>query len=290
MEKTKKSKLGLLRNIISILILLLVFMVSTANLLKEKGIKIPFVPSASVHSICPLGGVESAYKLVTTGSFVPKIHSSAMVMLVLTLAITLLFGAVFCGWICPFGTAQELMGRLGKKLFPKTYNKIIPQSIDKALRFVRYIVLAVILYYTAVVGKLVFEGYDPFYTLMNIFSGEILTSAYVVLGLTAILSLTIERPFCKYACPYGAVVGVVSKLSIFKLRRNRNTCINCKLCDKACPMNIKVSALESISSHQCISCYKCTSGESCPVHDTVYISSVNPGKIAISKEVVSNEN
>ncbi len=289
MEKRKKGKLGLFRTIISVSILILLFAGSSVNFLAEKGLKIPFLPSVSIHSVCPLGGLESTYSLATKGSFISKIHPSALVMLVLSLVITLLFGSVFCGWICPFGTAQELIGRIGKKLFPKTFNRVIPQKVDKILRFIRYPVLAIILYYTAVAGKLIFEGYDPFYALMNIFSDEILTTAYLVLGVTVVLSLFIERPFCKYACPYGAVVGVASKFSIFKLRRDKTSCVNCKLCDKACPMNIEVSSLETVNSHQCISCYKCTSGETCPVNYTVYISSSNP-QITISKEAVLNEN
>ncbi len=290
MDKAKKSKLALFRKITQISIFLFLFIGGTINVLAEKGIQIPFLPAISAHSVCPLGGVETAYTLATTGKFVSKVHTPALIMLLLAVVITLLFGAVFCGWICPLGTVQELVGKLGKKLFPKHYNKLMPKSADRILRFTRYFVLAVILYYTAAVGKLIFMGYDPFYAIMNIFSGEVMMSAFVVLGVIVVLSLIIERPFCKYACPLGSVVGTVSMLSFFKLRRNAQSCIGCKKCDRGCPMNLEVSTVETVNSHQCIACYKCISGENCPVNDTVYISTAKPSQAGNVKGAAVNEN
>ena len=87
-----------------------------------------------------------------------------------------------------------------------------------------------------------------------------------------VLSLIIERPWCKYLCPYGALLGLFNKIRIFKIRRNPDSCIHCKKCDKVCPMNIKVSGKTTISDLQCISCHQCTSDVACPVQDTVTIS------------------
>ncbi len=70
-------------------------------------------------------------------------------------------------------------------------------------------------------------------------------------------------------CPYGATLGIFNLFRIFKIKRNKNTCVGCKKCDKVCPMNIEVSFKEKILNHQCISCLKCTSENVCPVDNTV---------------------
>ncbi|WP_156922793.1 4Fe-4S binding protein [Desulfitobacterium metallireducens] len=93
-----------------------------------------------------------------------------------------------------------------------------------------------------------------------------------MLGATIILSLFIERPWCKYACPYGAVLGFFNFFRIFKIHRKNSSCVNCKACDRACPMNISVSTTNAVRNHQCISCMKCTSEHSCPVANTVEFS------------------
>jgi len=93
-----------------------------------------------------------------------------------------------------------------------------------------------------------------------------------VLGLTLIGSLFIERPWCKYLCPLGALLGIFNLFRIVKLKRNENTCINCKACDRVCPMNINVSTSKVVSDHQCISCLLCTDEMACPVSNSLNFS------------------
>lgn len=115
------------------------------------------------------------------------------------------FGAVFCGWVCPFGTFQEWLGKIGRILFKKKYDNVIPHNIDRVLRYFRYIVAAWIIYITAVSGKLIFGDYDPYYALFNFWSDEVAVQALVILGFIVLASLIAERPWCKYACPLGAL-------------------------------------------------------------------------------------
>lgn len=125
---------------------------------------------------------------------------------------------------------------------------------------------------TIVSGKLIFQTYDPYFALFNFWTSEASLAGIIILLVTLILSLFIERPFCKYACPFGAFQGLFNLIRIFPIKRNVRTCINCKACDSACPMNIEVSTKISVRDHQCISCLECTSEVACPVDHTVALA------------------
>ena len=272
--QTGKKRNPSFRTWVQIGVFALVMILALVKWLKDIGVVIPLLPEISLHAICPFGGVVTIYDLLATGSFLPKLHSAAFILMLLGLLVALLFGPLFCGYVCPLGSVQEWIGKLGRKLFPKRYGKIIPAKVDRALGYLRYGVLAMVLYQTAVAGKLVFQEVDPYYALFNFLTGEVALSALVVLAVTLLLSLVVERPWCRYLCPYGALLGLFNKVRIFPIRRRANTCIGCKKCDKACPMQIEVSKSGAVRDHQCISCYRCVSGNACPVDDTVTISSV----------------
>jgi len=146
---------------------------------------------------------------------------------------------------------------------------LIPAQVDSYLRYTRYIILLLVIYVTATTGKLIFQDYDPYFALFNFWSSEVALPALIILGATIVLALFIERPWCKYVCPYGALLGLFNLVRIFKIRRNISSCIDCKLCDRNCPMNISISTHEVVRDHQCISCMNCTSEQFCPVTNTV---------------------
>jgi len=275
----KKSKARRLRRIVQFGFFALVALIAVNHTLVEYGIEIPILGSASLHALCPFGGVVSIYQVATGGGFVQKIHESSWILMWIGFGIALFLGPVFCGWICPFGTFQEWLGRIGKKLFKKRYNRFVPARLDAVLRYLRYLVLAAVVYNTAVTGVLMFANMDPYFALFNAWTGEVAITAFVVLGVVMLLSLFVERPFCKYACPYGAVLGLFNLVRIFPIRRNAETCIDCGLCDKHCPMNINVSGKTVIRHHQCISCLECTSEVACPVKETVTVETIDFRKL-----------
>ena len=233
---------------------------------------IPLLSNTSLHAVCPFGGVVSLYQFATVGTFTQKIHESSFILMILVFILSFLFGSVFCGWVCPLGSVQEWVGKLGKRLFKKHYNHFIPRQIDQYLRYLRYIMLAWVLYMTAISGKLAFGDIDPYYALFNFWTGEVAVTGLVVLGITLLSSLAIERPWCKYACPYGAVLGITNLFSIFSIRRRESQCTSCNLCSEECPMNIPVHAVDVVRDHQCIVCLECTSEVNCPVGSTVTFS------------------
>ena len=274
----KKKGARNIRHIVQAAFFIIVAVTTTASVLSEKGISIPLVPEASLHAVCPLGGVVSFWQLLNFGTLVKKVHESSIVLAVLGLFLALLVGPVICGWVCPFGTFQEWLGGLGRKLFGKKYNNFVPRKLDKALRYLRYLVFAWVSYMTVISGKLIFQDYDPYYALFNFWTGEVAVAGYIALAAVIILSLFVERPFCKYACPYGALQGVFNLFRIFGIRRNAPTCISCKACSRACPMNIDVSTSKVVRDHQCISCLECTSDASCPIPATVEMPAL-PGSV-----------
>jgi len=270
----KKSKVQGLRGWIQLGFFVLVAIIATANGLKEMGVVLPsFIGSASLHAICPFGGVVTFWNLVTDGILIKKIHDSSVVLASLGVLSALLFGPVLCGWICPFGTVQEWVGKLGRKLWKKRYNTFVPKKLDAYLRFLRYGVLIWVVYMTAVSGTLIFQTVDPYYALFNFWHSDVSVIGLIILAVVLVLSLFVERPFCKYACPYGAFLGVFNTFRIFAIRRKVNTCISCNACTKACPMNIDVANKETVKDHQCISCMKCSSESACPVAETVILNS-----------------
>lgn len=275
----RKNKVQRWRSAMQIGFFVLVAFIATIHGLAEGGIVLPAIlGGASLHAICPFGGVVSFWNLVTLGTLVKKVHDSSVILAVLGLLLAVLFGPVICGWICPFGTFQEWIGKVGRKLFKKRYNHFINPRLDKVLRYSRYLVLAWVSYMTVITGKLVFQAYDPYFALFNFYSSEVAISGYVLLGIVMVLSLFVERPFCKYACPYGAFQGLFNLFRVFKIRRVEATCISCNACSKACPMNIEVATASVVRDHQCISCMKCTSEAACPIADTVDFSTTKPKK------------
>jgi len=264
MKKTIKK-----RSYIQIFFFLLFAAIAVNHGLEESGRGISFLSAASLHALCPFGGVVTIYQKISTGLFVQKIHESSLVLLYAVIALSIFFGPVFCGWICPLGTLQEWIGKLGKRIFKKRYNRFMPIFIDGKLRYLRYLVLAWVVYVTAKSGVLLFVNVDPYYAMFNFWTGEVALPALVILALTMAGSLFLERPWCKYACPFGAFLGVFNLFRIFKIRRNDSTCIDCGACGRACPMNIRVDQKKAVLNHQCISCMICTSEGVCPVPETV---------------------
>jgi len=263
-----------IRLIVQIFFFALIALIAVNHGLDEAGKAIPILSSASLHAICPFGGVVSVYQFITTGTYVRKTHSASFILMWIVFALTLFLGPVFCGWVCPFGSIQEWFGKLGKKIFKRRFNRLIPYKVDRILRYLRYLMLGWVVYMTAVTGTLVFADIDPYFALFNFWTSEVAIGGVIILVAVLVLSLLVERPFCKYACPYGAVLGVFNLFRIFKVRRNTTTCINCKACDRTCPMNIPVSTSGAVRHHQCITCLRCTSEQACPVDKTVELTTI----------------
>lgn len=269
----KKPKI---RRMVQIFFFVLIAVIAINKTLEEMGaVTIPFISTASLHALCPFGGVVTLYNIITVGDLIQKIHMSAVILMGLIFILAILFGPVFCGWVCPLGSAQEWIGKLGRKIFKKKYNHFVPRKVDMVLRYLRYAVLVWVIYVTARSATLVFSEVDPYNALFSFWSDEAALPSIIVLGVTLLGSLFVERPWCKYACPYGALLGLFNKIRIFKIKREPSTCISCNRCTRACPMNIDVANKEKVTDLQCISCFECTSERACPVAATVELKTAS---------------
>ena len=261
-----------IRKIVQLFFFVLVALLAVNHTLVESGSGIPFLSSASLHALCPFGGVVSLYQWAAAGTFAQKIHESSMVLMGIVFLLSILFGPVFCGWVCPLGTIQEWISSMGRKRLRRKFNHFVPVKLDKVLRYLRYLVLTWVLYMTAATGKLAFAEYDPYHALFNLWSSEVAVSGVIILAATLGLSFFVERPWCKYACPYGALLGVTNLFRIFGIRRSASTCKADGACSILCPMNIPVDSVTVVRDHQCISCMECTSEAVCPVANTVVLA------------------
>jgi len=224
-----------------------------------------------VDAICPFGGIEALWALLATGDMMTKIAASSFILLVASVAVTILFRRAFCGQICPLGALQGAAAGLGKKLWKKKLR--LPAALDKPLRWLKYVVLVAVTGATWVAGTLVIRPYDPWVAFMHLSSAELWTGFWVgavtLIG-SLVASLFYDRFFCKYLCPMGALYGLVSKLGLYRVRRDETKCIDCGKCDKACPVDLPVSKGKDVTSAECLACGLCVTA--CPA----------PGALAIA--------
>jgi polyferredoxin len=231
---------------------------------------------ASLDAYCPFGGVATFWRWLSTGAFVQKTHSSNLVLALGLLIGTVVAGGAFCGWVCPFGALQELLAAVRRWL--RLPELRIPDQVDRWLRYGRYVVLAGILYATISTVKLWFAGFDPYRTVFSLdwlFEPNLAESwpAYLVAGLVLVGALVIPRLWCRYLCPLGGLVSLVQRVSLLRIRRQKDVCIDCGLCTHVCPARLPVAQTVDTTA-ACIGCLECV--EACPVPGALYVSTVLP--------------
>ena len=193
-----------------------------------------------------------AFSIILSGTAV----MTGLLVSVVTVVLTVLFGRVFCGWVCPMGAVQHFVYRkeTGKKR--KFFN--VGPRLHNVLRYGKYVVLVALIIVVVVTQTKVCERIDPFKALFNIQLVLIPTSILVVL---MAVSLVIGFPWCKYVCPLGAFLALFSKFTLFKVKIG-DKCTNCKACHMVfCDyMAIKPGEVKpEINQLECTRCGECIS-------------------------------
>lgn len=228
---------------------------------------------AGVEGWLPIEGLMQLKYFLVTGK-VPHVHAAGFFLFTSFLVISFVFRKAFCSWICPVGTVSEYLWKVGRSIFGRNFQ--LPRWADIPLRSLKYLVLSFFAY--AVLGMSatsIAEFLNSPYALivdvrmLNFFRYLGGTAVWVVLGLV-IASIFVQNFWCRYLCPYGGFLGLVSLLSPMRITRNASTCIDCAKCAKACPSALPVDKLLQIRSAECTGCLECVAV--CPAKDTLTMS------------------
>jgi Pyruvate/2-oxoacid:ferredoxin oxidoreductase delta subunit len=218
----------------------------------------------------PISALISLKYFLLTG-IINAVHPSGLFILLAILAVSLLLKKAFCSWLCPIGTLSESLWMLGRKFFRR--NLTLPRWLDSPLRSLKYIILGFFVWSVATmdVADLANFIYSPYNKVADIkmylfFAGIGGVALWTIIGLM-LLSIVVKNFWCRFLCPYGALLGVASVMSPLKITRTKSTCIDCKLCTKACPAGINVHEATCVRSDECTGCLACV--EACPVKDTL---------------------
>ncbi|MBV25036.1 MAG: hypothetical protein CME12_02820 [Gemmatimonadetes bacterium] len=173
---------------------------------------------------------------------------AVLIMIAFTVVTTLLWGRVFCGFLCPFGALQDFITRI----VPRRFQRALPQRIHDRAIYLKYGILLLIVGLAALPAQIaVYQYFEPFGTVFYLSTSPLLLS---IAGGFLVASAVVPRFYCRYACPLGAALGVASLLSIFRIRRVEQ-CEPCKVCEIACPTGA-IRGPE-IDFKECVRCNVC---------------------------------
>ncbi len=189
-------------------------------------------------------------------------------------------GRAVCGWACPIGLLQRVTGRVARRLHRRfrVFKKLSQHPIEPYLRYIKYFNLLILVMLTPFLIGFLFTDVCPVGFLTGtiptliLYPGRFIPNpffgvALIIFVLFFILILTVERGWCRYFCPIGAILAPFNKISYLRVARAPphifdKECLHCNACSNICPMGIDVPTMNR--SPECILCGKCI--EVCPKH------------------------
>ena len=164
-----------------------------------------------------------------------------------TLVTTILWGRVYCGRICAFGALTQLIDAI----VPRRFQLEIPEWLERRASIIKYVILfGAIAYYLATREISFYRYIEPFW----IFTFEASTALWVGVSVLLIASIFVRNLYCRFLCPFGAALGLISKLTVFKIKR-WSECSTCALCEKKCDWG--AIQQRKIVMTECVRCDDC---------------------------------
>jgi len=226
-----------------------------------------------VEAFLPISALLSLKGWLASGS-INTIHPAALIVFLAAILVSLLLKRAFCSWICPVSTITELFWKSGLRVLGRNFQ--VPLWLDWLMRPIKYLLL--IFFIFSIVVMMNAESVNSFINsdynktadvkLLDFFL-HLSGTPLVVVATLVLLSFFVRNPFCRFLCPYGALLGLLSRFSPAKVERRASACISCGGCNKACPSHIDVMHKERVCSEECIGCLRCVS--SCPKPEALQV-------------------
>lgn len=201
--------------------------------------------------------IKTLFTDIFSGNFV-YIFADCSLFLVLAI-LTIFTGRFFCGWMCMFGSYNDWVNLFGRKVLKINFK--INETADKYMKYIKYVVLIFIACFIWTSLITIPDGASPWDAIMQLTDPGYAFSNYligiIILVLITIGDLFVERFFCRYLCPLGAVFSILSKIRLINIRKNRSNCGPCKACTLKCSMGIDLDSMDVVKSGECIQCFNC---------------------------------
>ena len=230
-----------------------------------------------VEGWLPIASLMNLKFWITTG-MIPQVHPAGMFLLIAFVAMSWVFRKTFCSWLCPVGTVSEYLWKLGRETFRRNWT--LPRWLDLGLRSLKYILLGLFGWAVYSMTPRAIQEFleSPYGVVADVkmldFFRKMGLATAVTLAALALLSIFVRNFWCRYLCPYGALMGLASMLSPVRIRREPDKCIDCAKCAKACPSSLPVDRLVQIRSAECIGCLECVAV--CPAEGALDLKTAAP--------------
>ncbi|EKQ56552.1 MULTISPECIES: FMN-binding protein [unclassified Clostridium] len=208
--------------------------------------------------------LRTVYEMIIKGNFNFLQALPSLVEFVAVMFLTIIAGRWFCGWMCAFGAYNDLIYFISKKIFKSKFK--VNEKVDSILKYAKYVVLIFIIIISWTIGSNILESTSPWDVFGQITNISTVISnlliGLVLLALITIGAFFVERFFCRYLCPLGAVFSIISKIGITKINKPKADCGKCRACTINCSMGLQLYKVDKVKGGDCINCLKCT--EVCP--------------------------